>query len=468
MKNSLKNIAKQFKQSIFFITNDPERAIGLETLLPSFHIVCIDKTSLTKQIMRQHTDIFCLEHHLEEKNPIFRNSNRLLKRQEVIEYITRNCPKQKTPYIQVFKIAPNIEKTAEKNDFKVLNPNASLNRMFENKLPQYKNLKHLEFFPQTKLITLKDESYSKLVKEFGEKFVLQYNRGHSGKSTIFIKEKQQYLKIQQKFPKRRVRISKFIKGQAWTVNACQTRYGCFYGGLSFQITGVSACTRKKGGTVGNDWTIAQNLDNQIKHQIHEMITKIGDEMSKKGFKGLFGLDLIIDNSQKVWLIEINARQPASISLHSQLQLKNQVIPLNLLHILEFVYPNKDYLMKFLLKSQSLSAESFLQKYNKEELTNIKAAQLFIRNTQKKQIKLRKEIPCGIYDMNLNRRCESYRIEDLQKKQNLIFSAGKGHIIKSNQEIVRIQTGGSIVNKKGKLYNKYVKLVEKIKSTTGLT
>jgi predicted ATP-grasp superfamily ATP-dependent carboligase len=64
-------------------------------------------------------------------------------------------------------------------------------------------------------------------------------------------------------------------------------------------------------------------------------------MQSAGYKGLFGLDFVIDKSGQVFLIEINARQPASTGFHTKLLLKESKIPLNLLHIAEFLFENDE-------------------------------------------------------------------------------------------------------------------------------
>ena len=55
-----------------------------------------------------------------------------------------------------------------------------------------------------------------------------------------------------------------------------------------------------------------------------MARKIGEKMYSDGWKGLFGIDIIRDNElNKVFLIEINARQPASTTFESFLQEENR-------------------------------------------------------------------------------------------------------------------------------------------------
>jgi glutathione synthase/RimK-type ligase-like ATP-grasp enzyme len=453
---------KHLNNPIFYITNDPERAVGLETVLPNYHIICIDYTTLVDQLIRKGVKIFCLEKELGEINPIYRNSNRLLNHELVLEYIKKNTENNQKPYIQVFKIAPNIERTAEKYGFKLLNTEAKLNRNFENKIPQFNNLGDLGFFPKTEIVKLKNYTFQQLKKEVGSELVLQFNRGHTGESTIFLKSQNQFEEIKNKFPERSVRISKFIDGEAWTLNACQTRYGTFYGGLSYQITGVKECTNQKGGTVGNDWSCGKKVTDSIYDQIDQIIRETGNKMYSAGYKGLYGLDLVIDKNEKVWLIEINARQPASTPMHTQLLLAQELIPLSLLHILEFTYPDGDYLTMLNLINPAINTKEFMSQYNKEAIKPIEASQLFLRNTKDEKNSLKNGIECGIYDLHLNKLKNEYKVTEAKIKNPLIFSYKKGHIIKPGREIARIQSLNGIVNSEGKLYNEYLELVKLIK------
>lgn len=74
---------------------------------------------------------------------------------------------------------------------------------------------------------------------------------------------------------------------------------------------VEPLTRVSGATVGNDWSRAHSLPDNTISQIAMITKKVGDGLFEEGFRGLFGLDLIVDDKGKAFLIEINARQPAS-------------------------------------------------------------------------------------------------------------------------------------------------------------
>ncbi|HLD60845.1 MAG TPA: ATP-grasp domain-containing protein, partial [Patescibacteria group bacterium] len=156
------------------------------------------------------------------------------------------------------------------------------------------------------------------------KFILQFNRAHTGSGTILIESEKQIQELKQKFPNREVRVTQFIDGSAFTVNSVVWGNKVLVGNISYQITGLPPFTDQKFATIGNDWALHQRVLNskQIK-QFKQMATDIGKKLAKDGWKGLFGIDVIMDEkTRKLYLIEINARQPASTTYESQLQTHN--------------------------------------------------------------------------------------------------------------------------------------------------
>jgi len=93
------------------------------------------------------------------------------------------------------------------------------------------------------------------------------------------------------------------------------------GNVSYQITGLKPFTDSQFATVGNDWgATASMLSSGEFRTIRDTIAKLGAKMQKENWRGLFGIDLIKDTKTgRLYLIEINARQPASSPFESALQ-----------------------------------------------------------------------------------------------------------------------------------------------------
>jgi hypothetical protein len=486
VKSQKSNIdeSKHISPTIFYICNDFERALGLELILPNFHIVCIDWNKGISEARKQGANIFCLEESINSLNPIFRNSNRLLQVKQVQEYIKLHTPQGTVPNVIFFKIAHNIEQTCKELGYNILNTTADLNQLFELKLSQFEVLNSINHqassiksirFPKTTISPLKDINFEKTVKEIGIPFVIQYDRGHTGSSTVFVNNRNEFDAELNKYPNRMAKFSKKIDGEAWTLNACVTRNGIVYGGLCYQITGIKKCTTKLGGTVGNDWSVTNLLSKKSIEQIVIITKNSGDIMSAHGYKGLFGLDLVIDKDGEVYLIEINARQPASTGMHTKLLLQDNEIPLELLHIAEFLFPeDKDYISfinKTLGTAYTISnLKDALERQNKQELLPKDAAQVIIRNTSDIDINAKLTVETGIYtykDSMLQIVREGFSISDIEATDEfLILASETGRIISPEAEVARLQMKKSamILSDKTLVPNpEIIKIIEAIKN-----
>lgn len=450
---------QQVKNPIFFVCNDPERALGLENILDDYHIICTDNHPLLKIAKERRIKFFSLAREEKKANPIFRNSNRLLQHHEVQRYIKKNTPKGVKPNIIVFKVSLQIEKTCEKLGYNLLNTTSALNKKFELKISQYNSLKTLQtYFPKTIISTLNKTTYAKLKKALGEQMVIQYNRGHTGNSTVFIENEKDYVREKKKFRNRLARIAQYVQGDIYTLNACITRFGIVYGGISYQITGIEEFTSKKGGTIGNDWQYPKKITKKNQNKIKEMLKRLEKELLAKGYRGMFGVDFIITPKQKISLIEINARQPASTPMHTKLMLNEEFIPLQAFHFAEFLFQENSEYIRFLNRYFHKGlAESNISRYieeqNKLAILPIDASQIFLRNISKFRQKIKNNAEQGIYTFHnkkFTQTSKGYNIQDIIPTEYLVLSTKKGQYVSPDYEIARVQTLDGIITPKGKL------------------
>ena len=185
----------------------------------------------------------------------------------------------------------------------------------ESKISQIEWLGHLaKYLPKHRVDICQN------IKWPGKPFILQYNHAHTGSGTLFINTKKRLNELAIKFPKRPVRISQYIEGPAFTNNNVVWDDKILMGNINYQITGLAPFTDNKFATIGNDWMLPSKVlsTKQIK-QYKQIVTEIGRKLSKDGWKGLFGIDIIMDEKNgRLYLLEINARQPASTTFESQL------------------------------------------------------------------------------------------------------------------------------------------------------
>ncbi len=293
-------------KSITYITRDIERALGMDPS-PAYRIVC-NKCSYSETIKAKFPDYVTL---IESTSKVMGTSDL------ITNYSEKNKPNAENADLLVFKNSSRVESTAITNGWHIINPKASLGEEIETKISQVEWLGDLgkKYLPQHTIMPTKSVTWTK------EPFILQWDHGHTGGGTILINSENDLKSLKQRFPERLARRTAYVRGPSFTVNVVVGAQKILIGNISYQITGILPFTDNIFATVGNDWGLTHSLLNEEEIEyIQEMAKKIGTKMNIAGWRGLFGIDVIRDDDHNVInLIEINARQPASTTLESQLQ-----------------------------------------------------------------------------------------------------------------------------------------------------
>lgn len=299
---------------VVFVTRDMERALGRQP--GNGYSIITNGTPYSRAVALLFPENVQI---IEPKDGTQLDTVDLLELEEVKERINRSKES-----ILVFKNTKRIESVCKENGWKLLNPSAELADKIESKISQQAWLKskgldtHL---PPHFISEVKDVSRQlKFSNKEKNKYVLQFDHGHTGGGTIFLENINDVEKISEKFPNRTCKITDYISGPMFTVN-CVAGTNPVVGNISYQITGLEPFTDKAATTVGNDWSLPGTILNEENlEQIRDLAKKIGKSMSEDGWKGLFGIDVIFDlNKSQLYLIEINARQCASTTYESILQ-----------------------------------------------------------------------------------------------------------------------------------------------------
>lgn len=306
------------KASIVYVTRDLERALG-GVLLPNYYIIT-NTTPFAKTQARNHQNIILLP------------GKKLLDTSELLGHpATAHFLKKLTnPRLVVFKNTLQIEKICQKNNWTLLNPSAALAGQVEEKISQVSWLgTNVKYLPPHKIMLGKNLEWK------GEKYIIQFNRAHTGTGTMLATSETQIAEIRNKFPNREVRVTKFIAGPAFTSNNVVWGKNVFTENISYQITGLAPFTDNVFATIGNDWRLPSKLLNdKQENQFKKIANDVGKKLARDGWIGLFGIDSILDDATgKIFLIEINARQPASTTYESELQKKNTTFEAHLAALL---------------------------------------------------------------------------------------------------------------------------------------
>jgi len=440
--DDIKNIFKDVKTPIFYVANAVDRGVGLENIIPDYHIICIDHDDEVDYLIESGAKIFCLEKEFGKKNVIFRSSAILLGQEVVKKYIKDNTPEGERAAVVVFKPSLAVEKIASENNWKFLNNSTELSKGIEDKFNFLFIAKSLRIrIPEAETIDFGRLSYWEL-KKYYDYFVVQLKSGYAGSSTFIIRSQDDYSKLMDVFFHNsagkkfiQVKVSKYIHGVPATVNACVTDQDIYIGKPCFQITGEELCTNNLSATCGNDWGALSLLD-KASCEINEITQKIGRYLRDKGYKGIFGLDFIISEKNEVYLIEINPRFVASIPFYTKLEIKNSVFPMFAMHFLDFLEIKYDI---------DFSAKESFDK----NATAIFGSQLVLRNKERKMCAPSGEMKSGVYCITkgkLEFLRAGYSPLDLKASNEfIILAVSKGRRIKPENEAARIEFLSSLVS-----------------------
>ncbi|MBI2443802.1 MAG: ATP-grasp domain-containing protein [Candidatus Magasanikbacteria bacterium] len=298
---------------LVYVTRDLERALGLPLKTKNYYLVT-NATPFAKATAAAAARVLLIK----AKEPL--DTRELLQHPPTINFIKKM---KRQPAILVFKNTPQIERICAARGWRLLNPSAELANRVEEKISQLEWLGPLKkYLPPHQVMLGKDLAWQ------NKKFILQFNRAHTGLGTMLIESARQIQELKKKFPRREVRVTKFISGPIFTVNSVVWGNRVLVGNISYQITGLAPFTDQPFATIGNDWALANQAlsyqqGKQIK-QIQRIAIDIGKRLRDDGWRGLFGIDVVVEETTgRVYLLEINARQPASAAYESQLQARNK-------------------------------------------------------------------------------------------------------------------------------------------------
>ncbi len=303
----------------------------------------------------------------------------------------------------------------------------------------------------------KAASYKELRDEYGD-FVLQDEESSGSRGTYIVRSYDGFtdaVRSLKKFSRgRSVVVSKFVKGETASIQVCITKHGIFSGGIQRQLANskflcnpnLEGASRWCGGELGT------NYPDFIQHQAQEMATVVGSELASHGYKGIFGIDLIVTTNNELYAIEINARLTGYSHIVSDMQQAQGKIPFLLLHLLElgnFNYEVTDF--------EALPSVANFPK---------PVSYLIINNPSEEEFVLQEYIRPGVYRYK-NGKIEfvksGYSIDDLKGEDTmLLFSKyNLGDTIGSGKRIVKITKFGKSMTK-GDLNVKHQQIVTAVK------
>ncbi len=409
--------------------------------IKNYNLICF-KDSKDNQVLGDLVDdIFILKKTRPTLKLGFTNANNILRNKSVRNYILSHKGKK---FLFVYKMNKNMEHAVKGLGLKVIGNPARLNKMFEDKVNFRKVLVKagLEPIPgeTMKFSDWQQLEYEDVIDKYGKKFVIQlpdFMLG-GGKGTLFIDSKRKYnefkTKVEDGVYKKKVltvvNITKFLEGESPSVACCATKYGTLITRPQQQILDIpQVIAKKKGEGLFVGHVFGKKYSASIIKQINEISTKLGNYMYSKGYKGIFGIDFIVNEKEnKVYPVECNARYTGAFPMVSMLQLKYKIIPLDFWQFLEFLH---------------IPYKIDVKELNKMYQKQINGSHIVLSNIRTYSIEVKKELDVGTYQFK-NKKVEylsdNIFYEGLKNDHEFALVDGvpqKGQIIKKYSRMARI-------------------------------
>jgi predicted ATP-grasp superfamily ATP-dependent carboligase len=416
--------------------------LGPECFMPNYRILSL-RNPLENKLINRDVNVFSLEQGSTSHIDAPRNSNTVIK-SKVINKFLEQFEDKKLVFL-VYKPFPGMEEIAKKNNWTLCaNPYKFGKQLFENKIIFRKILKSLNLpVPPGEIV--KDpgiilRNFEDFQKKYDLPLVIQHPARGGGRGTFFIKDKREFEQILPLL-ERETLVLKYISGSSPSITGCVTPWGIAYTYPQLQILDQEACynlNTKEGNGLwcGHDWSYSDFQEKTL-NDIYMSVKKVGEYLSEKNYKGIFGLDFIQDKETgKIYVGECNPRLLGSFPTLTMVQLLDNEVPILALHILSFLKlkTGQDNVMRHIFTA---SVDSMLAKKH--------GAQLVLHNKEARWAKTTKEILPGIYKIEKNKLVyvrEGYSMNHIKESGEFLLSDGlrkSGAPLSPNRRIIRLIT-----------------------------
>lgn len=433
--------------------------LGPEEFIDNYRLLCL-RYSLDTTLIEKDLEVFSLEkgmgiYHLD----VPRNSTSVLAHERTKAYLKRF----KNPLIIPYKPSTKMLRRAEENDWRVAaNPMRFGKKLFEDKIKFRRLLERLGVaVPEGEIRGVRDLNFEEFKKRYGLPFFVQHPKSGGGKGNFLISEWRDFVRMlkdlkemEEKRGGGEVLVARFIRGSSPSLTGCVTKYGILSTSLQDQILDADCLFNKPGRLglfCGHDWTKAK-YGSRLERQADEIVEKVGQHFKKLGYKGIFGLDFVLDERRnKLYVVECNPRLLGSFPTITMAQIRNGEPPILGFHLLEFL--GIDY---------ELDVEAVKAAMRVRRL----GAQMLLHNLEQAWAETTKQIRPGVYRLRrgkLKYLRRGYKLSHLRKKYEFLITEGvpvKGSFFSPNRRLVRILCLRGVL-KEGKELTPWARKVAKI-------
>ncbi len=456
--------------------------LGLEDVLPNYRLLAL-RYSLDTKLIEKDLEVFALEKNMGLRHiNAPRNSTTVLLHDYTKNYLAKfNKPalpagrpacRQGRPALIVYKTSSKMEKVCRENNWLLVGAPVKFGKkLLEDKVKFRKILATIdvppppgETIPAKNLLGSSKTGFFYFQNKYGSPLVLQHPRRGGGKGTFFVNSDEEWqmalrkLRICEKEGEEvmedvnelEVIIAKYIKGPSPSITGCVTRHGILSTSPQYQLIDIPELYNPKKGSglfCGHDWT-SSRFTEDILQQAYDAVEKIGQYFHRLGYKGIFGIDFVLDQEQqKLYVTECNPRLLGSFPVVTMAQISNNEPPILAFHLLEYL--NVDYEL-------DVARINFLMRQPKI------GAQMFPHNLTGRWARNNAQIGPGIYKIHDNKLKyvrPGYALKHLQSEDEFLLTDGvldkKAHY-SPNRRLSRIITLNSLLSENKKSLTPWAK------------
>jgi hypothetical protein len=370
---------------IDWLCRDGHTAFGLSHILPIDLVACMDDSPDYDSVQRNEGVCFISLERLTRLRCAGNNlpADNLLPLYQAHHQQAGQHPSAPRRVLLSLFPAPGMEAFAQQHGIHTVVPPAPLVTWLNHKRNFQTALKDLSLpaLPG-KWCSLADVTYAELFAGFGPSLVAQLPVGTGGSGTRFIESEADLLAAASQFGAATAWVASDLGRVSANINGLVLQNGVIASCPNLQLEGLAIAGVRRGVYCGNDFAAAQSLPSCLLDEMTRQTLAIGGWMAKHRFRGIFGLDFVLDlASLKAYAIDLNPRWQGSTSLLCLAEQEAGRLPL----------VAAGFACQLGLLSEQevlLSASSFSQP--------LSAAQLCLRVPEPHWCRIHGTVPAGVY------------------------------------------------------------------------
>lgn len=276
-----------------------------------------------------------------------------------------------------------------------------------------------------------------------------------GKGTFFVTDEPSLLKAKAVLAKgaaTEVVVSNPVsQPNERSIQCVATEQGIFMGPAQVQIIDEPLLINRT--VVGAEKFCGMVIDAELtpRAQVDSMrstAARIGEKIVTMGYRGIFGVDFLVDDNGEIFVLEVNPRITGATPLLTAMYSSESFVPFYLLHILEIM--KQEYRIE---QSET----------DRNEYENLPAGSLMVLHSQEAvRVEVLDTLRTGIYSSELEFIKPTVAFDDMKDGEYLIQSiAPVGVKASPAARLLTIYYKGSVLDKEGKIREKVRNDIESI-------